>query len=136
MNRTLDGPTMISPVVTRFFSPPLTPRVMPSPTTVSAQLTSCSICTSNVPLRASVLHYLNFRRTAARGRTALQCASRSINMRIEATMIHIKVSCRTTRCPCKIEPTHLQGQCHIARGVVVTMEASHEVCHLLVRRDT
>ncbi len=36
MRRTLHGPTTISPVVTRFFWPPLMPRRMCEPTIVSA----------------------------------------------------------------------------------------------------
>ena len=35
-NRVLAGPTIISPVVTRFFWPPLMPRIMWLPTFVSA----------------------------------------------------------------------------------------------------
>lgn len=36
-NSTLEGPTSISPLVTRFFCPPLMPRIMALPTRVSEQ---------------------------------------------------------------------------------------------------
>uniref|UniRef100_A0A0A9CWS2 Similar to PDR8/PEN3 (PLEIOTROPIC DRUG RESISTANCE8) n=1 Tax=Arundo donax TaxID=35708 RepID=A0A0A9CWS2_ARUDO len=43
MNSTLVGPTIISPVVTRFFWPPEIPRCIWSPTMVSAHMSSPSI---------------------------------------------------------------------------------------------
>lgn len=44
ISSTFVGPTIISPVVTRFFCPPEIPRCISSPTMVSLHMSSPSIC--------------------------------------------------------------------------------------------